>query len=74
MHITVNVLLEAGTNVNASAQNGYTALMGAACEGKKDCVERLLEAGADATAEFEGCTAMEHAYARQHYSISHILS
>ena len=38
---------DGGSSVNARAQYGWTVLMRAAASGKVDCMQVLLEAGAD---------------------------
>ncbi|MBK5969472.1 ankyrin repeat domain-containing protein [Thiorhodovibrio litoralis] len=40
-------MLEQGTEINAQAHNGWTALMFAALVGKQDTVSALLASGAD---------------------------
>jgi ankyrin repeat protein len=44
---TVQVLLEAGADVNTGDADGTTALIGAAMRGRTGIVQTLLEEGAD---------------------------
>lgn len=61
-----NLLLEAKANVNASSNNGQTALMAAAGSGRVDQVERLLDLGADIDAkDSRDRTALDWAKARE---------
>jgi ankyrin repeat protein len=43
----VEVLVKAGADTNKQDAGGYTALMYATAEGRKEVVELLLKAGAD---------------------------
>jgi ankyrin repeat protein len=47
----MNVLIQAGINIDNHNDNGATPLMYAASTGKAAVVERLLAAGADITPE-----------------------
>ncbi len=59
----VNLLLEAGADVNAADLNGETPLMCASRAGSCPTVHVLLESKADATrTDFAGRTALCHAY------------
>jgi len=44
---TLSVLIGAGADINATDKAGYTALMWAVIERKKDEIEELLRTGAD---------------------------
>ena len=46
VHKCINVLLNAGADVNTETRNGYTALMRAAQHEHTQCVKQLLHAGA----------------------------
>ena len=48
---TIRMLLDAGANPNAATDEGYTALMGAACRGNFQVVKLLLDAGANPNAK-----------------------
>ena len=55
----VKALIEAGADLNAKENDGWTALHLAACNGKLDCVKALIEAGADLNAkDNDGWTAL----------------
>ncbi|HVL67235.1 MAG TPA: ankyrin repeat domain-containing protein [Vicinamibacterales bacterium] len=61
----VTAILEAGGDVNARQQVGYTPLMGAAASGRDDLVALLLRHGADASlVSDDGKTAAD--VAREH--------
>ncbi|MCY4043183.1 MAG: ankyrin repeat domain-containing protein, partial [Candidatus Dadabacteria bacterium] len=58
----IRELLKAGAEVNARADNGYTALMWAAVKGGKRAIRELLKAGADIEARNnEGRTVLMEA-------------
>ena len=46
----MNVLLQAGADVNKDGKHGTTALIEAAFNGYGDCVQKLLETGVDVNA------------------------
>ena len=52
--LKVNMLLQAGADVNATGVEGSTALMHSASNGSHSCVQLLLEAGADVNAKDDG--------------------
>ena len=55
----VKALIEAGADLNAKENDGWTALHLAARNGKLDCVKALIEAGADLNAQKnDGSTAL----------------
>ena len=56
-------IIDAGTDINARSQSGYTALMIAASLGHDEIVRMLLEKGADFTAvDAEGRNALQNAH------------
>jgi len=66
----VQMLLNAGANVNATDNSGYTALIYAADKGDKDVVQMLLNAGANVNATGEdGSTALILAADKGHLEI-----
>ena len=70
----VQVLLAAGSNVNAENPYGRTALMAAASRGNRDIVQSLLAAGADVNRkDHQGHTALIFAAMIGHPSIAQIL-
>ena len=70
----VQVLLDAGSNVNAESPGGGTALMAAASRGNPDIVQSLLAAGADVNMKgLQGNTALILAAMRGHTSLVQIL-
>ena len=70
----VQVLLDAGSNVNAENPYGRTALMAAASRGNRDIVQSLLAAGADVNRkDHQGYTALIFAAMIGHPSIAQIL-
>jgi len=55
----VGRLLEAGANVEAADNEGFTALMSAASNGHIEVISKLVQAGADVTAkDTDGWTAL----------------
>lgn len=63
---TIEVLLDAGADVNAVQHGGFTPLLEAAQTGQADVVELLLERGADPDAKLEdGRTATDLARAAE---------
>ena len=61
----VNLLLQAGADVNAKSEDGTTVLMLAAYSKEPDVVNILLEAGADVNArDADGKTALHSAAAK----------
>lgn len=63
---TIEVLLDAGADVNAVQHQGYTPLLEAAQSGQSELVELLLEWGADPDARLEdGRTATDLARASE---------
>jgi len=63
----IKLLIEAGANVNAKTDEGWTALMAAANAGSVEAVELLLKAGANAkhktrTRETASSRALEGGY------------
>jgi len=61
----VEALLDAGAELEARQQNGFTPLMGAAAGGVTEIVERLLAAGAEVNARNDaGKNALD--FAREH--------
>ena len=55
----VEMLIQAGANVNAQTDDGISALMKAAANGYKECLNLLLEAGADVNITCKaGCTSL----------------
>ena len=70
----VQVLLDAGSNVNAENLYGRTALIAAASRGNRDIVQSLLAAGADVNSkDHQGHTALIFAAMIGHPSIAQIL-
>ena len=70
----VQVLLNAGSDVNAENRSGHTALMAAALRGNPDIVQSLLAAGADVNRkDHQGHTALIFAVTMGHPSIVQIL-
>jgi uncharacterized protein len=68
---TIEVLLDAGADVNAVQHQGYTPLLEAAQSGESELVELLLERGADPDARLEdGRTATDLARAAEQGSSS----
>ena len=58
---TLDLLIQAGADVNTTDVNGHTTLVFASAKGYDDCVELLIEAGADVnTVTKEGNTALHH--------------
>ncbi|MBQ3585202.1 MAG: ankyrin repeat domain-containing protein, partial [Synergistaceae bacterium] len=54
-------LIEAGADVNAKDNEGYTVLMFLARRGHTDTVNALIEAGAEDVTDDDGKTALIHA-------------
>ena len=70
----VQVLLDAGSNVNAENPHGGTALMAAASKGNPDIVQSLLAAGADVNRkDHQGYTALIWVAMIGHVSVAQIL-
>jgi len=71
----VGALLDAGADLEARQEGGFTPLMGAAAGGVKEIVERLLAAGADRDARNdEGKTALDFAREHDHEHLEELLS
>lgn len=71
---SIELLLEAGANVNATQAGGYTPLLQAAAAGKKEVVRLLVEHGADRRiACDQGKTAADYARERGHDEVIAIL-
>merc|ERR1719359_173977 len=71
---TVGVLLAAGADVNATNQQGETALMRSASGGCKEVVERLLSSEVDINAvDMSGKSAVEIAQKKGHAEIVRLL-
>ena len=67
--------IKAGADVNAKANNGYTALMAAAGTGHTEIVNAFIKAGADVNAKNKlGGTAMILAVLKGHTEIVNILT
>ena len=73
--IIVELLIGAGANVNAKANDGATALMVASLSGHKEIVEILIRAGADVNATiYDGeHTALSIANKKGHEEIAELL-
>jgi ankyrin repeat protein len=75
----VKRLLDKGANVNASRENGMTALIGASMEGQQEIVELLLAKGAEVDAKVyffgrnAGATAYDLASQKDHQEIVKLL-
>ena len=70
----VNILLNAGTDVNKPSSNGLTALSIAAFAGGHKCVDSLLKSGADVNlVDSDGDTAVMRAARLAHYKCVHLL-
>lgn len=70
----VRSLLEHGAEVNAQNQNGWTALMIAACDGDIEIVKILLEHDANPNiSDFSGRNALGLALHNGHFEISNLL-
>lgn len=70
----VDLLLEAGADVNVRQSGGFTPLMGAAAAGAEDLVRRLLETGADSGATSDdGKTAADLARQNGHDEVLALL-
>lgn len=59
---SLDILIKYGANVNARAETGETALIGACVYGRYECVSLLLENGADPNAKLS-CGKTAHYYA-----------
>jgi ankyrin repeat protein len=71
----VDMLLEQGFDVNRTRRrSGFTPLMGAVCYGRRDIVEKILQAGADRSAkDSHGLTAADYARKTQKRAIQEML-
>jgi hypothetical protein len=70
----VQILIEAGANVNARTRSGFTALMVAAGRGHTEVVQKLLEAGADVNAKANnGQTASRLAESRGYTKTANVI-
>eukprot|EP00757_Euglenozoa_sp_SAG-D1_P016959 gene16959-22868_t len=68
------MLLQAGADIQAKNQDGYTALMRACANGHSNVVETLLRAGADIQAKTQrGWTALMRACANGHSNVVEML-
>ena len=66
----IQVLIEAGVEVDTQTQDGFTALMVAAGSGALEAVEALIEAGADESIKADnGWTALDYAIDEGHQEI-----
>ena len=71
----VSALIQAGADVDARQQEGYTPLMGAAAAGAESIARALLEAGADASLKSDnGQTAAEIAASHKHEKLASLLT
>jgi len=74
MDTVVRLLLDAGADVHARSESGWTALVSAAGSGNIDVVQMLLDAGADPNADDnEGRTAYRQALERNNRDIAELL-
>lgn len=70
----VKMLLDAGANINAKDDSGWTSLMYASCNGHKDVVEFLLVSKADVNIKNQwGKTALKYALKYDHIDIIDLL-
>ncbi len=70
----VQALIDAGANVNAKDEYGWTALMEAAARGHTATVQALLDAGANVNAQGTfGATALMKAQENGHTEVVEIL-
>jgi hypothetical protein len=70
----VQLLLDAGAEVDAQDFSGQTALMAAAEAGSTECVELLLRAGANAAVTCDGQTASSLAARQGHHTLAAYLA
>ena len=67
-------LLSEGADINAQAQDGYTALMSVSFDGRLEVVKLLLDEGADVNAKTDGgITALQEATRKGHLEVVKIL-